>query len=151
MTTRVLKATVPATAAEVIERLADAAALPDHAEDILSVADTGDGRQEWVLAFRGGTARWVQRVERGRDQETYRIDFEQVDGDFQQLKGAWTSTDIPGGGCEVAFEVRYRTSVPHLAGAIDSAVGHVLLRSAHQVITAVGGPARVTAGGHHLS
>jgi uncharacterized membrane protein len=147
MTTRVLKATVPATAAEVIERLADAAAFPGHAEDILSVANTGDGRQEWVLAFRGGTARWVQRVERAG----LRIEFEQVDGDFQQLEGAWTSTDIPGGGSEVAFEVRYRTSVPHLAGAIDSAVGHVLLRSAHQVITAVGGPARVTAGGHHLS
>ncbi|MFD9032813.1 SRPBCC family protein [Streptomyces sp. NPDC059567] len=183
MTTRVLKATVPASAAEVIERLADGAAFPSYAEDILSVAPTADGDQEWVLAFRGGTAGWVQRTRRaephgtadvqptepaephgtadvqptepaGRPgpagEQSYRIEFEQVSGDFQHLKGAWTSTDVPGGS-EVAFEVSYSTSVPHLAGAIDSAVGHVLLRSAHQVISAVGGPARVTAGGHHLS
>ncbi|MEU6877971.1 SRPBCC family protein [Streptomyces sp. NPDC046712] len=151
MTTRVLKATVPATAAEVIERLADGTAFPSYAEDIVSVERTEDGEQSWVLAFRGGAARWVQRTERAdRGEEAYRIEFEQVDGDFRHLKGAWTSTDVPGGS-EVAFEVSYSTSVPHLAGAIDSAVGHVLLRSAHQVISAVGGPARVTAGGHHLS
>ncbi|MFB7370315.1 SRPBCC family protein [Streptomyces sp. NPDC056222] len=181
MTTRVLKATVPASAAEVIERLADGAAFPSYAEDILSVADTVDGDQEWLLAFRGGTAGWVQRYERADRadvqrsesadradvqrsesadvrpteratpaEQSYRIEFEQVSGDFQHLKGAWTSTDVPGGS-EVAFEVSYSTSVPHLAGAIDSAVGHVLLRSAHQVISAVGGPARVTAGGHYLS
>ncbi|MFE5483396.1 SRPBCC family protein [Streptomyces sp. NPDC056527] len=187
MTTRVLKATVPASAADVIERLADGLAFPSYAEDILSVAPTADGDQAWVLAFRGGTAGWVQRTgpaERhapagaratgrtGRDgradvrpsdsadvrpgegdttgEQSYRIEFEQVSGDFQHLKGTWTSTDVPGGS-EVAFEVSFSTSVPHLAGAIDSAVGHVLLRSAHQVISAVGGPARVTAGGHHLS
>ncbi|MEU9860949.1 SRPBCC family protein [Streptomyces sp. NPDC047971] len=158
MTTRVLKATVSASAAEVIERLADGSAFPSYAEDIVSVAPTADGDQEWVLAFRGGVARWVQRTrpvvrtDEGAPtgEGPYRIEFEQVSGDFQHLEGAWTSTDVPGGS-EVVFEVGYSTSVPHLAGAIDSAVGHVLLRSAHQVISAVAGPARVTAGGHHLS
>ncbi|WP_327374131.1 hypothetical protein OG393_09140 [Streptomyces sp. NBC_01216] len=183
MTTRVLKATVPSTAAEVIGRLADETAFPSYAEDILSVTpdadgDGGDGsgagggRYAWVLAFRGGAARWVQDSRRaghatddGADGSAdgagenggsggapaHRIVFEQVGGDFQHLKGSWTSTDVPGGGCEVAFEVSYSTSVPHLAGAIDSAVGRVLVGGAHQVITAVaGGPVRVTAGHHHL-
>ncbi|MET9654573.1 SRPBCC family protein [Streptomyces sp. NPDC006460] len=165
MTTRVLKVTVPATAAEVIERLADQTAFPSYAEDILSVSADGDaagagdgsgggdGRQAWVLAFRGGTADWVQDVRRTgpAGEGSHRIVFEQVSGDFQELKGSWTSTDVPGGGSEVAFEISYRTSVPHLAGAIDSAVGHVLVRSAHQVVTAVaGGPVRVTDGHYHL-
>lgn len=148
MTTRVLKAVVPATSAEVIERLGDAAAFPAYADDIVSVSGTGDGDQRWVLAFRGGTANWVQRSGRPAGQP-YRIEFAQTDGDFQRFEGAWTSTDVDGGS-EVTFQVRFSTSVPHLAGAIDSAVGRVLLRSAHQVIHAVGGPARVTAGGQYL-
>jgi hypothetical protein len=150
MTSRTLKATVPATAAEVIERLADETAFTAYARDIVSVSDTGDGLRRWVLAFRGGTVRWVQRSRGpGDGPQPYRIEFEQVSGDFQHLKGAWTSTDLPDG-CEVVFDVSYSTSVPHLAGAIDSAVGRVLVRSAHQVMFAVGGPVRVTAGGHHL-
>ncbi|MFJ2786590.1 type II toxin-antitoxin system RatA family toxin [Streptomyces sp. NPDC093249] len=151
MTTRVLKATVPAPAAEVVERLADGGAFPAHAEDVRSVSDTGDGHQAWELAFRGGSARWVQRTERtGDGQAPYRIVFEQVSGDFQEFGGSWTVTDAPGGS-EIAFRVDFRTSVPHLAGAIDSAVGVVLVRTAHRVLSAVaGGEVRVTAGGHWL-
>ncbi|MGS2642541.1 MULTISPECIES: SRPBCC family protein [unclassified Streptosporangium] len=150
MTSRILKATVPATAAEVIERLGDEPAFPAYARDIVSVSDTGDGLRQWVLAFRGGTARWVQRSRGpGGGPQPYRIEFEQVSGDFQHLRGAWTSTDLPDG-CEVVFDVNYSTSVPHLAGAIDSAVGRVLVRSAHQIMFAVGGAVRVTAGDRHL-
>ncbi|MFB9675012.1 type II toxin-antitoxin system RatA family toxin [Streptosporangium vulgare] len=150
MTSRTLKATVPATAAEVIERLGDEPAFPAYARDIVSVSDTGDGLRQWVLAFRGGTARWTQRSRgTGSGPQPYRIEFEQVSGDFQHLKGAWTSTDLPDG-CEVVFDVDYSTSVPHLAGAIDSAVGRVLVRSAHQIMFAVGGSVHVTAGDRHL-
>ncbi|NRQ40082.1 hypothetical protein HII36_50910 [Nonomuraea sp. NN258] len=146
MTSRTLKAWVPAPAAEVITRLGDDRAFPSYAADLVSVSDAGDGLSRWVLAFRGGTATWTQR---SRAAKPNRIEFVQVDGDFQGFGGAWTVTELDGG-CEVAYEVGYRTSVPHLAGAIDSAVGRVLVRTAHQIISAVGGPARVTAGGHHL-
>ncbi|MBF8191533.1 SRPBCC family protein [Nonomuraea sp. K274] len=142
MTTRVLKATVAMPAADLIERLGDELAFPAYAADLVSVSDVGDGLREWVLAFRGGTATWVQRSRRA---EPYRIEFEQVGGDFQHLKGAWTAT-----GREAGYEVSYGTSVPHLAGAIDSAAGRVLIRTAHQIMSAVAGPARVTAGGHLL-
>ncbi|MER5645126.1 SRPBCC family protein [Streptosporangium sp. NPDC002524] len=150
MTSRTLKATVPATAAEVIERLGDEPAFPAYARDIVSVSDTGDGLRQWVLAFRGGTARWTQRSwGAGGGSQPHRIEFEQVSGDFQHLKGTWTSTDLPDG-CEVVFDVDYSTSVPHLAGAIDSAVGRVLVRSAHQIMFAVGGSVHVTSGDRHL-
>jgi hypothetical protein len=152
MTSRVLKATVPAQAADVAGRLADELAFPAYADDVVSVADAGAGLHEWVLAFRGGTATWVQRSSGavGGAGAPYRIEFEQVTGDFQDLKGAWTVTGSPAGS-EIAFEVAYSTSVPHLAGAIDSAVGRVLVRTAHQVMSTVGdGPAAITAGGHFL-
>jgi Polyketide cyclase / dehydrase and lipid transport len=150
MTSRNVTATVPAAAAEVIERLGDELAFAACADDIISISDAGDGLRQWVLAFRGSTATWVQRSWRtAGDQQPYRIEFEQVSGDFQHLKGAWACTDVPDG-CEVVFDVSYGTSVPHLAGAINSAVGRVLVRTAHQIMSAVAGPVRVTAGGHHL-
>ncbi|GAB1645449.1 type II toxin-antitoxin system RatA family toxin [Krasilnikovia sp. MM14-A1259] len=149
MTTRTLTVTVPVPAAQVAERLADDIAFPGYAEDIVAVSDAGDGRRAWVLAFRGGVARWLQHSRRtGGDGEPYRIEFEQVSGDFQDLRGGWTVTSVPDGS-QVVYEVGFRTSVPHLAGAIDSAVGRVLVRSAHDIVSALG-PVRVTGGGHFL-
>ncbi|MEU0939522.1 SRPBCC family protein [Embleya sp. NPDC005971] len=150
MTSRTLKAALPCSAASAIERLRDERAFPDRAAEIVSVRDVGDDLREWTLAFRGGTARWTQRTrDASGGQQPYRIEFEQVDGDFQQFGGAWTCTDTDDG-CEAVFEVGYRTSVPHLAGAIDSAVGRVLVRVAHEILVGVGGGARITSGGHHL-
>lgn len=151
MTSRALKAKVPAPAAEVISRLADESAFPAYADDIVAVTAVGDGGHEWKLAFRGGTATWVQRSSGPGDAagQPSRIDFEQVDGDFQNLRGSWSVTELPDG-CEVAFEVAYSTSVPHLAGAVDSAVGRVFVRTAHQVMAAVGGSADITSGGRYL-
>lgn len=144
MTKRTLTAVVDATADEVIRRLAADGTFPRHAPDLLEVTPDGD-RSEWVLAFRGGVARWTQenRVTPGR------IDFTQTDGDFQSYDGNWTATDGQDG-CTVEFSVRYRTSVPHLAGAIESAAGRVLTRTALAVLTGVCGPARVTRGHHFL-
>jgi hypothetical protein len=141
MAKRTLKAIVPGDAADVIRLLSRGETFPAHAPDLLSVSNEGD----WVLAFRGGVARWTQTNRVSAD----RIDFEQTDGDFQQYAGHWIATDTPDG-CEVEFTVRYRTSVPHLAGAIESAVGRVLTRTALAVLTGVCGSARVTKGHYFL-
>ncbi|GAB4085409.1 hypothetical protein GCM10028784_20390 [Myceligenerans cantabricum] len=148
MTTRTLTAHVPAPPATVLRHLADDTAYPDHASDLVSVTEAGDGAREWVLRFRGGTASWSQAT-RTPDDAPHRIEFVQLRGDFQHLLGSWTCTERPDG-CEVTYDVSFGTSVPHLAGAIDSAAGRVLVRVAHDVLTAVAGPVRVTAGGHHL-
>jgi hypothetical protein len=144
MAKRTLKATVPGAAADVIRRLGADQTFPAHAPDLLSVTRDGD-TSDWVVAFRGGVARWAQRnrVTAGR------IDFEQTDGDFQQYAGHWAAADGPDG-CEVEFTVRYRTSAPHLAGAIESAIGRILSRTALAVLTGVCGSARLTKGHYFL-
>ncbi|GAA3849793.1 hypothetical protein GCM10022243_14650 [Saccharothrix violaceirubra] len=146
MTTRTLRAEVPATAAEVVAFLERDTDFPTYAPDLVSVS----GRGEWVLAFRGGTATWTQAVRRSADHPD-RLEFLQIEGDFQRLMGSWTATDLPEGGSEVEYRVDYGTSVPHLAGAIDSAVGRVLVRTAHAIVTAIGGRARVTEGGEYVT
>lgn len=150
MTTKVLTLTVPVPAAQVVHRLRLPTAFPLHSDDIVSVTAASDTLHQWVLAFRGGVARWVQRTQdSGGGLEPHRVEFIQVSGDFQHLHGAWTVTDHPDG-CEVRFEVSYSTNVPHLAGAIESAAGRVLVRSAYQIISALAGPPVITAGAHHL-
>lgn len=151
MRPRTLTAELNCSAEELISRLGDDHAFPTHAPDVLSVDDVGEGARRWVIAFRGGTARWVQSTAPAPDDTTpHRIAFTQVEGDFQELAGSWSAVDRPDGGCTAVYSVRYRTSVPHLAGAIDSAVGRVLVRSAYAVLAGIAGPARLLSGEHHL-
>ncbi|WP_156754428.1 type II toxin-antitoxin system RatA family toxin [Actinokineospora pegani] len=149
MTSRILRLTLPGTAARIVEALAEDIRFPGMAEDVISVSAAGADLRSWVLAFRGGTARWTQRVTRTAGDGRHTVAFEQVSGDFTALRGSWTCTDTDAG-CEVVYEVVFSTSVPHLAGAINSAVGRVLVRSAHQIVSALG-PVRVVAGGQYLS
>nr|WAP33721.1 Orf4 [Micromonospora sp. SCSIO 07395] len=166
MATRTLRATLPVPAPEVLRRLAAPETFPGYAPDLLSVDREGD-RSDWVLAFRGGAARWTQTTRTLPD----RIEFEQVDGDFTSYSGHWSVTPTepvapaesqdgtaepgdttgPEGGSTVEFTVKYRTSVPHLAGAVESAVGRVLSRTALAVLTGVGGPVRITSGAYFLA
>ncbi len=147
MSKRKLRATVPGTAADAVRRLADEPSFAPHAPDIVAIEQTGPGEYRWVVAFRTGVAQWTQ--ESTVDARENRIEFEQTDGDFQEYAGTWTATDGPDG-CEVEYVVRYRTSVPHFAGAIDSAIGRVFVRTALNVLNGLFGTATVTSGGHFL-
>ncbi|WP_440098407.1 type II toxin-antitoxin system RatA family toxin [Streptosporangium sp. H16] len=149
MTSRIFKAKVWCSAEDLIEQLGDDRAFPSCAPDILSVEDLGGGLRQWVLAFRSGTAEWVQHSRHLVGAQPYRIEFEQVTGDFHEFRGSWTTEDLAEG-CEVTFQVDYSTSVPHLAGAIDTAVGRVLLRSVRRILDGICGPIHVTAGGEYL-
>ncbi|WP_232663249.1 type II toxin-antitoxin system RatA family toxin [Pseudonocardia sp. TRM90224] len=145
MTSRVLKATARATAAEIIESIGRWS-CSSRVGDVLTVSHPDEGHSRHELAFRGGAVRWVQRNTRPRPGM---IGFEQVDGDFQHLRGSWTCADGPDG-CTVVFEVTFSTAVPHLAGAIDSAAGRTLVRSALAILATIAGPVRMTEGERSL-
>lgn len=137
MTSRTLEATLPIPAAEVLAVLDDLGSFPRHAADVLSVTDTGGGGSDWVLAFRGRTVTWTQLRRRHVEGDRTRIEFEQVDGDFARLRGSWTVSPTCGGAA-VAFDVEFGTNVANLAGAVDSAAGRVLVRTAADVLAAAG-------------
>ncbi|GGP67949.1 type II toxin-antitoxin system RatA family toxin [Saccharothrix coeruleofusca] len=124
--------TTPAPAGEVFAALRRQERFPEVSADILAVTAEGDDRYRYELRFRGGVARWVQRVE--VDDAARVLRFEQVEGDFAALGGAWEVTPT-GDGSEVAYRVSFRTSIPHLAGAIDPMIARVLLRAAVAVVT----------------
>ena len=109
----------------------------DLTVDLLPAA----GLQRCRLAVRGGFASWVQRVEVGPRSLT----ATQVDGDFSRLEIAWTAEEHRDG-ATVVMSADFATSVPHFAGAIDSAAGRMLVRAGLAQSIAVAGTARVTGG-----
>ncbi|HEV2783358.1 MAG TPA: SRPBCC family protein [Actinophytocola sp.] len=146
MTDHAIQLATPQPAGEVFATLRRYDRFPRYAGDILSVAVDG-GTSRWVAGFRGGLVRWTQRDV--PDPDRLRVDFEQVDGDFVDLSGGY-AVEPHGSGCLVVYRVSVRTSVPHLAGAIDPMVARVLLRAVLGVVSAACGPAEVLAGADAL-
>jgi uncharacterized zinc-type alcohol dehydrogenase-like protein len=132
----------PRPADEVFDQLLQPGRFAEAAPDIESVAPGAEGDQ-YALRFRGGLARWTQRTEADPDARVVR--FEQVSGDFVDFGGSWEV--VPdGAGSRVVHRVAFRTSVPHLAGAIEPVLARVLLRAAADVVSGLAGPAQVVEG-----
>jgi uncharacterized zinc-type alcohol dehydrogenase-like protein len=115
------------------------------AADIASVEPSAEG-DRYALRFRGGLARWTQRTE--ADHAARVLRFEQVSGDFTTFGGSWEVTP-DGTGSRVVHRVAFRTSVPHLAGAIEPMIARVLLRAAADVVDGLAGPAEIVEGTLH--
>ncbi len=143
MTTATLRMVASGDADTLLSGLLDVARHPAWAGDILSVEPDGDV-STWTLAFRGRTARWTQRT-RSRAPELG-INFEQVDGDFTTFSGSWEVQSRGPAACVVQYQVKYTTSVAHLAGAVDPVIGRVLARSACAVVEGIAGPVDVVEG-----
>jgi uncharacterized membrane protein len=126
-------------AGELYAALCRLSEFPQYTPDILSVDVTG-GTSRWVVPFRGGLVRWTQRDD--RDPARQRIDFEQTDGDFVSLTGQWL-VEPAQQGCTFTCRITPRTSVPHLAGAIDPMIARVLLRAVVAVVSATSGSVEV--------
>jgi ribosome-associated toxin RatA of RatAB toxin-antitoxin module len=139
MTTLTLHLETRCSPGELYEGLCDSGAFPAMAEEIVSVEPDGDVSR-WKVAFRGKHVRWTQREI--RHPAAHKICFEQIDGDFVSMSGTWRVEEL-GAGVVVAFQLEFRTSVPHLAGAIDPMIGRVLLRAAHAVVVGLAGAAEV--------
>ncbi|MDT7726128.1 MAG: hypothetical protein QOI21_2704 [Actinomycetota bacterium] len=119
--------------------LCDSGRFPGLAKEIVSIEPDGDDSR-WDIAFRGKHVRWTQQDT--RHPAAHKITFEQTEGAFVALSGKWQVEPL-GTEIVVAYQAEFRTSVPHLAGAIDPMIGRVLLRAAHAVVVGIAGPARV--------
>ncbi|WP_053731421.1 SRPBCC family protein [Nocardia sp. NRRL S-836] len=132
----------PRPADEVFDQLLQPALFAGAAPDIESVTPSAEG-DHYALRFRGGLARWTQRTE--ADPAARVVRFEQLSGDFVDFGGSWEVVE-DGDGSRVVHRVAFRTSVPHLAGAIDPMIARVLLRAAADVVGGLAGPAELVEG-----
>ncbi|MEV0410517.1 SRPBCC family protein [Streptomyces sp. NPDC050448] len=126
---------------------------PSLSPDVRSVvtheiAAPGDLRSsDWVMNFRRGIMSWTERER--LDHDRLRVEFAQVDGDFEDFRGSWQF--IPGsGGVEVILDVTYDFGVESLVGIMDPIAERVIKRSTLRVLTGLFGEVEVLAGGEAL-
>jgi ribosome-associated toxin RatA of RatAB toxin-antitoxin module len=125
---------------------------PSLSPDVRSVvtreiAAPGDLRSDWVMNFRRGIMSWTERER--LDHDRLRVEFAQVDGDFEDFRGSWRF--IPGaGGVEVMLDVTYDFGVESLVGIMDPIAERVIKRSTLRVLTGLFGEVEVLAGAEAL-
>ncbi|MFC7386075.1 SRPBCC family protein [Sphaerisporangium rhizosphaerae] len=109
------------------------------------VGSDDDRLSEWALPFRGGTVRWRQRewtpaAPADVSSAAPGIAFEQVDGDFAALSGAWNLLPGPDdASCEVGFEARFDLGVPMYDRVVEPLLARVLARAVRAVLAAAYG------------
>ncbi|MFJ6513884.1 SRPBCC family protein [Streptomyces sp. NPDC091406] len=147
MTVRTLQARTVLDSENIFRKLQRQEDFSSFSPDIISVVPSCDDHALWKLAFRGGVVSWTQQDDIQPDR--MRIAFKQVEGDFIAFKGSWSVFPEPGS-CRVVYDVEFRTSVAHLAGAVDPVVGRVLLRSAAAILHACADPIELLSGAEIL-
>lgn len=136
-------------------RIADFAAFPALAEDVLAV-ETHAGPapdlprdSDWTVRFRRGVLRWNEweTVDPGR----LLIEFDQTDGDFAEFRGSWRLSSAVSGNCLVRFGVTFDFGIESLAGIMDPIAERVVKRVVRDVLSGLFGDITVLEGGAALA
>lgn len=92
---------------------------------------------DWEVNFRNGILRWSE-VDRF-DDDAMRIEFTQIDGDFDHFSGSWHVLD--GDVIVVRFEGHFDMGIPSLAQIIDPIAERTLAENIAQIIEGLFGDA----------
>ena len=119
----------------VYDTLADFDHYAELVDDILFVdmeRDTNDtARSSWVVKFRNGLLRWTEEDWFHSDQ--LRLDFKQIDGDFDEFYGGWVLTPEPDG-VRTALIADFDFGVPSLESIVNPVAERVLTDVTHQIL-----------------
>ncbi|MER6128947.1 SRPBCC family protein [Streptomyces sp. NPDC001795] len=99
------------------------------------------GRSSWELNFRSGLLCWTER-------ETFltsegRIEFEQVEGDFDTMSGAWRLAPRSGGGCDVHFRADFDFGIASMESILDPIAERVIKETIARAVVGLFDGARV--------
>lgn len=84
----------------------------------ITIDDVSDGTSTstWSVNFRKGVLRWRERDR--MDPIARRIEYEQIDGDFERFAGTWQISQAEGA-VKVVFTATFDLGIPTLALIID--------------------------------
>lgn len=135
--------------------VADFDRYPSLAADVREVrtvpAANPDAPKEtyWEVYFRRGIMRWTETDV--IDLDRLRIEFEQLDGDFEDFHGSWQVTPVRAGGAEILFEITYDFGIDSLAGLMDPIAERVIKRAVCEIFSGLFGDVRVLEGAEALT
>ena len=86
-------------------------------------SDDGPTTSDWVVEFRNGLLRWTEQDWFRRDD--LRLDFNQLEGDFEEFFGGWELTPTPHG-TYAAMIADFDFGVPSLASIVEPVAERVL-------------------------
>ncbi|CAH9050230.1 hypothetical protein PSECIP111951_00148 [Pseudoalteromonas holothuriae] len=131
-----IHAVIPSTSANhVFDTLSDFrhyAALVDTVVSVEMHRETGkEAESSWVVKFRNGLLKWTERDWFKR--EELKLEFEQIDGDFEEFTGAWhieqQDSDV-----KVALIVDFDFGVPSLESIVNPVAARVLTDVTQQIL-----------------
>jgi ribosome-associated toxin RatA of RatAB toxin-antitoxin module len=87
---------------------------------IIHDRDEREGESEWFVTIDKAPVRWLEKDH--YDPMNYGIQFESIDGDFEQINGSWKVEDYNNEGIKLDYSIDYNLGIP----VIEEVVGDVL-------------------------
>ena len=120
----------------------DIDSYPQYMSDVRSVTTETDAagsvrRSNWSVSLRGSILEWTERDH--FDDETMRIEFEQVDGDLDRFAGYWQIVPVADqpDASDVRFFVDFDIGIPLLADMLNPVAETSLRNNALRMLAAV--------------
>lgn len=126
----------------VIEVARDHASYPEFMKDVESVEvikETEDKSRtltRWVgrIPQFNMKVRWTQ--EDFWDEEKKRVEFRQIEGDYDRMYGYWEFREV-GGGTELYSNLEYEYNVPLLGKLLEKVVKHLVTANLESMLEAI--------------
>ncbi len=117
--------------------VADVESYPSFMAGVDSVEvvdDLPDGSRltAWSVQLKGSLLEWTERdvaVEADR-----RLEFEQVEGDLEVFRGAWTVTEEAGGAVRVRLQCDFDIGIPLLSDMLDPVAAEALTENSRDML-----------------
>jgi ribosome-associated toxin RatA of RatAB toxin-antitoxin module len=125
-----------AAAWRAVPAVEDYPAFMDSVRDVRIEEELGDGTRltHWSVLLKGSVLEWTERET--VLEESRRLEFEQVEGDLDLVKGVWSVTETDGG-CTVRLEVDFDIGIPLLAEMLNPVAARALHENSAQMLRAI--------------
>lgn len=124
--------------------LCDFESYPETMRDVLEVQMLERGESfscsAWRVLLNGSELTWT---ERDVYDPPHRIAFEQLDGDLELYRGAWTVTPLDEGRVRVDLEIEFDLGIPSLAPLLDPIGVQAIRANSAAMLAAIDGRSAV--------